>query len=428
MFKTLALAFIFLLTPVAFAEQTGNIIAGNSGIVYFVTGFHGSTVEACNSTLDCIDSVNYKCLVDYDGESVSGSAGWCAPASQTDCAHYLGPLIGHDNTSSGSAYCINDTAYRSCSSGSWSDPVQCGAQNCSAGACSSASSSSSSSSSGSGFSIVGSSNVSSIRMVSYPRSETMYQGDNLTSSVNLTNGNVTLRNVSISVHGAPGAWFTLLPSVVQILYPQSNASFVFLVALPPNASLGNYTVVINASSGNTSDAKSFDLNVLPTNVTIETQYKPTLASYVDQLDGFRQRFDAQRDRYDEVQQKKISNLINFTSARIMDAQSLLDQGRYKEFNDAVLEIQELLGDISTAFQVQPEQGGVDYTFMLVVAASVGISAAVLYFMLRPQKEDGFTSGGWLPGKTKDTFLKKMRKKIKKSRKEESFFDKKDAKK
>jgi len=418
------LIFLFIL-PMCFAEQTGtiNITTASS----FLTGLRGSTVFYCNSTADCENSAYYTCILDYDGESTTNYMGWCASASRTECAHLNSPSPGYENVTSGTGFCVNSTAYRTCSSGVWSAELQCSSsQTCQNSACSSASSSSSSSSS---FLSVAA-NASFIRIVSYPGTLSMIPGSNFSFTLVVANGNTIQKNLTINMTGFPSEWFRADPWKVGVVYPQTNASFILGFSVPLNTSLQSYNVVLVLSTSNSSVSGnvSFVIHVVPSNTTIEGALKPSISSYENELAEIEKRFSGERASMDEVQAKRIQNLIDFTKNKINQTKALLDQGNYPEFNDASEEIRELISELNSILASEKPSAKTmgDIVFLAVFSGVVLAAILAAYFLIRPGRESGYRKEtGWISSSPKKTgLIKKIAGKIRKKRKEESYFDKK----
>ncbi len=418
------IAFSVFLVSLARGEQTGSVNV-TSVRTTFVTGLQGNVVDYCNTTAQCLDSTNYKCFVDYDAQSINDSyTGWCAAASKTSCSHNNAASAGYENTTTGSNYCVNSTAYRSCSSGNWSsNATQCDSgQTCSSGACSS----SSSSGGGGGGSSSSNASASFIVMTSYPSSFNVTQGDNISKTVGVTNGNTTQRNITAALSGINLAWYVISPDRIAVMSPKANGSFTINFSIPADAEVREYAVTVTASTSNASviDSENFTLTVLPSSKTVEQQIKPSLDAYMSQLSALDSRLSAEKANFSESKQARIQNLIDFARAKLNAARGLLDQGRYFESNTEVEDIKRLISDINAAFGQQEERTAPpeDLTLIIALVAVIGIAAAVIAFMMWPAKKSGYSKeAGWLHPEEKKRFSDKLRFRLRKKKREESYF-------
>lgn len=419
----LALLFSAFFLSFVYGEQTGtlNLTTANST---YGSGFVGNTISYCNTTDQCLDSTNYRCLVDYDSESINSSfTGWCAPASQTSCAHNNAAAAGYENTTTGSKYCVNSTAYRTCTSGNWSgNATLCASgETCQDGACKASSSGSSSASNATGA------NASFITIVAYPSSFSATQGDNVSRTVNVTNGNTTQKNITLSVAGISASWFAVSPGVISVLGAKNNGSFTVTFSIPPDAAISQYTVSIVATTSNASvnHTVSFTLTVLPSNQTVEQQLRPELAGYETQLSELDARLAAEKANFSEAKRTKIENLIAFAKMKLESAKTLLSQGNYTQLTSELQELKDLTASINSAFaeQEQPPAGQPqDLTLLLALVVILAIAAAFIAYMMWPAKQAGYSKEtGWLhPEQKKKLFSLKGRFR-KKKKQEESYF-------
>ncbi|MBI4170101.1 MAG: hypothetical protein HY514_00255 [Candidatus Aenigmarchaeota archaeon] len=416
---------VFLVSLVS-GEQTGtiNVTTANST---FLTGLTGNTIAYCNATADCLDSTNYRCLIDYDSQSINDSfTGWCAPASQTSCAHNNAASASYENTTTATNYCINSTAYRTCTSGNWSSNVTIcpSGQTCQSGACNATSSSSSSS----GTSSSATTAASFIRIASFPSSFNATQGDNITKTVSVTNGNTTQQNITIALSGINVAWYVIAPDKISVMSARANGSFTINFSIPRDAEVRGYTITITASTSNASVTAvvDFTLTILPSTQTIEEQLKPALSTYEEQLSSLESRLAQEKSGFGEVKQKKIENLLALATSKLNSAKSLLDAGNYFEATAESREVAALIADIQAAFEEKepvPEPQPLDITFIIILVAVLAGAIVIILFVLRPVKERGYSkTSGWVYQQPKERFTDKLKKKFKKKKKEGTFFD------
>ena len=422
------IAFSVFLVSLAHGEQTGSVNL-TSAKNTFVTGLQGKVVDYCNTTAQCLDSTNYRCFVDYDAQSINDSyTGWCAAASKTSCSHNNAASAGYENTTTGSNYCVNSTAYRSCSTGNWSaNATQCDSgQTCSSGACSS---SSSSGSSGSGGSSSSNASGSFIVITSYPGAFNMTQGDNTSKTVSVTNGNSTQRNITLALSGINLAWYVISPDKIAVMSGKANSTFTINFSVPSDAEVKAYTITATASTSNASiiDSENFTLTVLPSNKTVEEQIKPSLNAYTEQIAALETRLAQEKANFTQAKVAKIQNLIDFARTKLEHARKLLDQGNYFDSGTEVEEVRGLISDIKAALdqkedQSQPVLQQEDLTFIIVLVVIVAAAAAVAAFFMWPTKEGGYSKeGGWLHTEEKKSLSDRLKKKFKKKKAEESYF-------
>ncbi len=421
----------FLLAAAVHAEQTGTINLTTANNTTFVTGLQGKTINYCSSNADCRDATNYRCLLDYDGVSFNSTfGGWCAPAAQASCAHKDSDSASYDNTSSGSSSCTNSTAYRTCSSGNWSATTVCtDGQVCGSGACVTPSSSSGGGGGGGSSSNTSSASLASISITLYPSPFDVTQGDNVTVKINATNGNITQKNVTISLSGISVSWFTIAPEVVNSLNIKASVSFNVSFFIPKTAEVKNYSITITASTSNASvtGSATFSIRVLPSNDTIEQQLKPSFSLYTQQLAELENRLSQEKQGFGEAKEKKIENLIKLANSKLDEAKQLLDQGKAFESKVQTDEVNQLVDDIKAAFDQKEEQAAqeqADFAFFIILGVVVAAAAGFVAFLFWPAKEGGYSrEAGWLGGgKEKKGFMGKIRNKlVKRKKKEESFF-------
>ncbi len=421
--------FSFFLASLATGEQTGtiNVTAANST---FLTGLSGNTVAYCNTTADCLDSTNYRCLIDYDSQSINDSfTGWCAPATQTSCAHNNAASASYENTTTDANFCINSTAYRTCMSGNWSSNATIcpSEQTCQNGACN-ATSSSSSSSSSSGTSSSTTAAASFISIASFPSSFNATQGDNISRTVTVTNGNTTQQNITIALSGINVAWYVIAPDKISVMSARANGTFTINFSIPKDAEVREYVITVTASTSNASvtAAVEFTLTILPSSQTIEEQLKPALSTYEEQISSLESRLAQEKSGFGETKQKKIENLIEFAKSKLNSTKALIDAEKYFEASTASSEIAAIISNIKAAFEEKepvPEPQPLDTTFIVVLVAVLAGAVVIIFFVLRPAKEHGYSkTSGWVYQQPKEKFTDKMKKKFKKKKKEASFFD------
>ncbi|GEM_PF-2857132 len=422
------IAFSVFLVSLAHGEQTGSVNL-TSVKNTFVTGLQGNVVDYCNTTAHCLDSTNYKCFVDYDAQSINGSyTGWCAAVSKTSCSRNNAASASYENTTTGSNYCVNSTAYRSCSNGNWSvNATLCSSgETCSDGACSS---SSSSGSGGSGSSSSSNASGSFIVITSYPSAFNLTQGDNISKTVSITNGNSTQRNITLAISGINLAWFVVSPDKIAVMSAKANGSFMINFSVPSDAEVKAYTITATASTSNASiiGTENFTLTVLPSNKTVEEQIKPSLNAYTEQLAALETRLAQEKTNFTQAKVAKIQNLIDFARTKLEHARKLLDEGKYFDSNTEIEEVKGLISDIKAAFdqkddQNQPVVQTDDLTFIIALVVIVAAASAVVAFFMWPTKEAGYSKeGGWLHTEEKKSLSDRLKKKFKKKKAGESYF-------
>ncbi len=411
MLKTAFIFIVLIFGAAAYCEQSGSINITTANM--FVTGLSGSTIFYCNATSDCMDSSLYTCLLDYDIHSNYDSAGWCAPASQSGCAHSAELSINYNVTSSGSSYCYNSSSYLTCSSGVWSNSSYCDSgKTCSDGACASPSSSSSSSSV-----VVYNVTRSSVSITYYPVSFDLLQGASVSKAVIVANGNTTQYNVTLNLSGLNASWYSISPIKIDSLGPRYNGSFMISFYIPSDAQFMTYPASIKVTTSNISvnDSINFSLRVLPSNQTIEEQIKPSLANYSARIDALEQIYLSRISNYSDANQMRIANLIKFARSRLSDASGLIDQGNYSQSADVVTEVTDLTNDLQDLVQMTEQPIKADAFLLIILIAGVIVAAGVVAYLFWPHQEAGYSrDAGWLAAE-KGGLAAKFKRLVKKKR-------------
>jgi hypothetical protein len=416
------LAVLVLLSAAALAEQTGTINVTNSNM--FVTGLSGTTVMYCNETSNCQDAAGIRCITDFDLVSSGVEKGWCVHSSQSGCAHNNSESSSFILTLTGTSICTNTSSYRSCSSGIWSNETNCtSGQTCNSGSCGTPSTSSGSSSSV----IYYNTSRSSVDIVYYPLSFSVLQGGNVTKSVIVSNGNVTQKNLTLTLTGLSNSWYTIIPPVIDSIGPKLNSSFTIYFTIPRDAEFKNYTISLVASSSNASvtDTIGFIVQVLPSTTTIEQVILPSFANYSSSLDGLEAVYNADKANYSDTLQRRIENLIRFARTRINDTSLLIADGRYEDAAVAGGEIEELLENLGNLLlEKDVVEAQSDILLLLILGAGIAAGAVIVAYMFWPHEEKGFSrEKGWLPSDGAN-MMDKIRKLLKIKKSKESYFDEK----
>lgn len=414
---------LFLVLPVS-AETTGTI--NFTEVNKTVTGLVGNTIDYCNSNANCVDTVTFRCLLDYDGVSYNASYdGWCAIASQTSCAHNNAESASYENTTSGNKFCINNTAYRTCTNGNWSAVANCSSgETCTDGVCSAPSSSSSG-----GGGVVRSTDKF-ITITTYPSSIEMIQGQYSNNTFIVTNGNTTQRNITLSVSGIDSGWYSVSPKNFTVLTKANNGTFYVVLAIPENATIGTYTMtVMTITSTSVNDTVSVTLKISPSEKTVNEELLPTYESYDAIVKRLEENTTA--SNYSETKKNAIQNLIEQAKTKLTEAKGFLDSKEYLQANEKLNEISDIINQIY-AKQAEEETVEiilgveVDIGLITMLIIFVGLAGGAIAYIYWPHKESGYAQErGWLVKEKKKGIREKLRKmigKAKSKRPGKSFFD------
>lgn len=378
-----AVIICIIFSGLAFAETNGTLNFSTSNLS-ITSGLFGHTVQLCNSDTNCFQ---YKCFLDYDGQSESSYAGWCNQTSITSCYKNVSSTVAASiPVTTGTSFCVSSTAYRTCTSGTWGSAVSCGSnQTCSSGACS-ASSSSSSSSSGSSSGTTTTTNATKtpkITILSLPASFDIVQGNSVTKDIIINNsGDLNLANISVLITGI-NDWASLTPAILPSLAKGTRYTFSITINIPKNADVETYTANVNVATNYTdvSASGSFSFNVLPSNKTIETEITPRYYTYVALLQEYKnltlQKGGANAD--------ELNSLLENAQAKLDKAKVALDAGSYFDAKQLLDDAEGLLN--ATKITLDKTEKPLDLVLILIVGIAVA-AVALLAYMLVPAKEPG----------------------------------------
>jgi hypothetical protein len=404
-----ALLFILLLGGIAFSEYTGIInITGTPANITTVTGLFGNTIQYCNVTADCIDTTNYKCFVDSDGNSSGTWQGWCNSSAVTSC------FINNSAFVTGTKICETGTSYRTCSNGVWSTATSCGVnETCSSGNCTSVSNATTSSSSSGGTTSVNGTAYYSIKINKTISNFNLVQNTSVLKNVTVKNdGNRTLFNVTLAMTGIESSWYSITPSKHDYIYKDNLYNFTINFSIPHNAEVKSYTITIGVTTSNTSvrDTKTFTLKVLPSNITTETSIKPKYAEYRSLLESIRINITDLESKGYNVTELKIA--YGSIESKLNQTNTTLNSGDY--FNATLMldEVKTMLDDMSGKLagaqmiaEAEQPQAQIDITFIIIVIIIIAVAVVIAYLFWPEKKERSLGAGyKWKP-ETKKEFKK-----------------------
>lgn len=387
-----------------FAETTGTI--NLTQVKQVTTGLFGYTVNLCNTTANCYGMA---CFTDYDGTGTAGSAGWCN-MSTTSCYHDNG---AYATTTS---ICYTNTTYYTCSSGNWSSLSTCSSgQTCasvgSAGSCATPSTTTSSTS-GSSYNLtqLAAQRVGSIIFTSRPIDFSMIQGNSETKYALIkNNGNVTLYNLTLSVSGL--SWYSVDPAKIDRSIVNNETTFMIVFSAPADAEIKTYPVTISVSSNNASASAVFNINLNPSNTTIQEKIFPDYANYMSMLEDIETTMKDKESQGANIQEMQ-ALLLNAKS-KLTQANRSIESKDYASATNFLADAKGLLDEaalkINTITVPLPQQQTKIDIMLIVIIASIAVIVGVFVYLLLPPKDQQQKS--WLPDeKKKKKFFDRFKKK------------------
>ncbi|MFA4820120.1 MAG: hypothetical protein WC613_04140, partial [Candidatus Aenigmatarchaeota archaeon] len=370
------------------------------------TGLFGYTVNLCNTTANCYGMA---CFTDYDGTGTAGSAGWCN-MSTTSCYHDNG---AYATTTS---ICYTNTTYYTCSSGNWSSLSTCSSgQTCasvgSAGSCATPSTTTSSTS-GSSYNLtqLAAQRVGSIIFTSRPIDFSMIQGNSETKYALIkNNGNVTLYNLTLSVSGL--SWYSVDPAKIDRSIVNNETTFMIVFSAPADAEIKTYPVTISVSSNNASASAVFNINLNPSNTTIQEKIFPDYANYMSMLEDIETTMKDKESQGANIQEMQ-ALLLNAKS-KLTQANRSIESKDYASATNFLADAKGLLDEaalkINTITVPLPQQQTKIDIMLIVIIASIAVIVGVFVYLLLPPKDQQQKS--WLPDeKKKKKFFDRFKKK------------------
>jgi len=363
----------------AFAESGGTLNFSTSN-VSVTSGLFGHTVNFCNNNDNCFQ---YKCFLDYDGQSATGYAGWCNQTSVTSCYKNVSSTNGASNpVATGTSYCTNSVNYRTCTNGVWGSEITCGSnQTCSSGSCSTTSSSSSSSSGGSSGTSGTTSNTSvkkfEISIIFLPTSFDIIQGGSTSKTIKVMNsGNFTLSDVRITLSNAE--WITLTPASISSLAKTVEYTFSIDINIPETADVKTYTIDVTVLTNytNVSAAGKFSFNVIPTNKTIET-FLPRYENYIALYNNYTKIADELAKK--GVNVDEIAGFLENAQLKLEKAKAAMDSGKYFDAKLLLDDAESLLKGAND--RLVSIQNPLDIVLIIIIIAVIIVIGFVGYMML-----------------------------------------------
>lgn len=388
-----------------FAETTGTI--NLTQVRQVTTGLFGYTVNLCNATADCYGMA---CFTDYDGTGAAGSAGWCNMTT-TSCYHDNGAYA------TATSICYTNTTYYTCSSGNWSSLNTCSSgQTCasvgSAGSCSTPSTTTSSSTSGSSYNLtqLAAQRVGSIIFTSRPVDFSMIQGNSETKYALIkNNGNLTLYNLTLSASGL--SWYSVNPTKIDRSIVNNETTFMIVFSAPANAEIKTYPVTITVSSSNASVSATFNINLNPSNVTIQEKIFPDYSNYMLTLENIETQMIDKQNQGADIQE--LQALLLNAKSKLTQANRSIESKDYASATIYLADARGLLDEAAlkvntVVVPLPPQQTGIDLTLIIIIA-SIAVVVVVFVYLMLPSKTEKEKS--WLPEeKKKRKFFDKFKKK------------------
>lgn len=364
---------------IAFAESGGTLNFSTANLS-ITSGLFGYTVDFCNNNNNCFQ---YKCFLDYDGQSATGYAGWCNQTSVTSCYKNVSSTNGASNpVAAGTSYCTNSVSYRTCTNGVWGSEVNCGNnQTCSSGSCSTTSSSSSSSSGGGGGT---SSNTSTsvkkleISIISLPSSFDILQGGSAAKTIKVKNsGNLTLSDVRIILSNAE--WITLTPTSISSLAKSAEYTFSIDINIPQTAEVKTYNIDVSVLTNytNTSATGKFSFNVIPTNETIEFSILPRYENYTALYNNYTKIADELAKK--GVNVDEIAGFLENAQLKLDKAKAAIDSGKYFDAKLLLDDAESLLKGAND--RLVAIQNPLDIVLIIIIIAVIAVAGFVGYMFL-----------------------------------------------
>lgn len=374
------LLFLLLIAIPIFADTSGTI---NFTYYNATTGLFGSTINTCNATADCLGAgpVFFGCFLDYDGNAVSGTAGWCNLTSITKCYH---DSAAYDT---GTYLCTSNTTYRQCSSGVWGTLSTCSSGTTCAGGSTSCSTSSSGSGSGAGSQANVTANLTrSITFSSSPSDFSIVQGNFTQKNATVkNNGNFTLYNITLSVSGIP--WYAVSPAKVNSLSINGETTFKINFTIPENAEAKTYQVTLFASNHNASATASRTVNVAvtPSEKTAQDVIIPDYGKYGALLSELQANLTRLQNSGANVE--NATNLLLNAQSKLKQVDSAIQS---KDYATAVAYLDDAKGLLNAAaaemLALQPPPFHIDPVVLVIILAVIGAAAFVVYLILPPKEE------------------------------------------
>lgn len=403
--KRLIFIFFLLFFLPIHAETTGTLNFSTRNISV-VTGLVAYTVNLCNITADCR---GHACFTDYDNTGEGTSKGWCNTSLVTHCFHNNSAYATSTNI------CDTNTTYRTCSSGNWSSVTSCSSgQTCPSsfgmpGNCTTSSSSSSSSSGSSSTSNV-TDKTPSIIFTSITADFDITQGTSAVKTVTVkNNGNVTLYNITLS---SSLAWTTVMPTKVNQSVKNNETTFTINFTAPEDAQVKTYVVTLEVNTHNASvkASKSFNLNVKPSNKTVQEEILPEYDTYVSLLSSLEVNLTELERKGADVEE--IKTLLLNAKSKISQANTSIESKDYFTAKQLLDDTKSLLdaasNKISTAIIPTPTTVTGDFTFMIIIFGVSGVIIFVIYMLLPPKKQSSTTKTGWpTTQRKKKSILKRL---------------------
>ncbi len=363
----LSVIVVILLAAPVVAETSGSInisVPGSSSNESIATGFFAYTVGFCNTTSNCF---GYACFLDYDGVSAGNNAGWCNASTITSCYH---DGIATDDSNS---VCVSNTTYRTCTGGVWGNVQSCPPSGtCSGGSCPVASVAAATPAPGAGGNAV--QTTSSLAMTA-PSDFSIVQGESAVAHVFLKNdGGGILTNISLSLSGVDGAWFSMNPTSITALTEGIERNFSVFFDIPGDAPVQVYTITVTATSSSAEASRTFSITVEPSETTLQQTILPRYASLVSDAANLTDEIATL-----ESQGKNITGVkdkLDSILAKLQQINQSLESKNYPTAEGLMNDVETLLAELRSALSAAVEIKASETSVGVSVSQTVIFVAAV----------------------------------------------------